>query len=329
MTLRLARVTLTQHRFELMACVMGALGVAAWAAAITLQLDALRVPTECIRAYALTDTGDVPADCEAAIRPFIGIMRQQGQEVFRLMGLLPFAVGVLASVPIVARELEARTAQTAWSLNGSRVTWLRRQVWPIAAIVLIVVALAAAAAEELARDDIAIGGSDLTLLGLHGLPVVARFLAAFGLGLVAGAIIPRAVPALVIAAVLCTALYLGVSYVQGAWIASQEPSIRPEEYDGRRWVHMGWAWMTPEGGPISDEAVSLLVPDDVESRDDGLEQAINTMEWLEVRGYRLASMGIPEADAVKGWFAYDLGLCAAVGAIGVAGAFVVVDRRRP
>jgi hypothetical protein len=75
------------------------------------------------------------------MRVWGGALAVDGEKLFMAMKILPFGVGLLAGVPIVARELEMRTAQTAWSLNGSRLRWLIRQVAPIGGVVALAIAV--------------------------------------------------------------------------------------------------------------------------------------------------------------------------------------------
>ena len=46
--------------------------------------------------------------------------------------LTPFAVGLFLGVPVVAREVEGRTAPIAWTLSRSRLRWLLQRVIPLA-----------------------------------------------------------------------------------------------------------------------------------------------------------------------------------------------------
>jgi hypothetical protein len=95
----------------------------------------------------------------------------------------------------------------------------------------------------------------------------------------------------------------------------------------RALVERAW-WLTPNGRLLSSEELSALVPDELERADVGLIQPFYSMDWLEERGYEVVPMGIPESQAVDGWYAYDLLLYSTAGVIGTVGAFVVVNRRR-
>jgi hypothetical protein len=132
-----AWVTLKQHRFELGAAVIAAITAGVIGILILIRLEALGVTQNCLETVQASQDGSgVPADCLAAVGRGQGILGDtfltgQGSISVSIMGALPFLLGLLGGVPIVSREIEARTAQTAWSLNPSRSRWLRRQVAPV------------------------------------------------------------------------------------------------------------------------------------------------------------------------------------------------------
>lgn len=328
MSIGFALVTLRLNRFEVISAVAISIAAGLGAIAIMAQLAGVAMPTEC-RTWLGPGWTEAPSGCQPIIERYQAILTPQGQDLFRVMGLFPFVVGILAAAPIVARELEAGTAHTAWSLFGSRVRWLGLQVWPVAASVTSAVAFAAITAELVAREMEVLGQAALPLLGLHGIPVLARLLAAFGIALFAGSIVARTLPALVIAAVCCAVLFLGVSQAQETWIRAQAPLPRMDG-ETRIWAYNGtWRWVAPDGRFLNDAEVSALVPDALEEADAELVQPVNTMEWLGERGYTSIPMGIPEAQAVGGWYPFDLLIHAAAGIGATVAAFVVVNRRRP
>jgi hypothetical protein len=328
MNLRLAGVTLRLHRFEIIAAVVAALAVGIGAAAILVQIDGVALPQGC-RSWLGRGMGDAPAECAPSFRRLVDIIILQGQELFRIMGLLPFAVGILVGVPIVGRELEAGTTHTAWSLDGSRSRWLGRRIWPVATVIAAVMVLVAILTDAVAAKDQAIGGSAMTILGLHGIPALARVLAAFGIGLLVGSMVGRTLPGLVISGLVCGLVFLSVGQAQSVWIAAQEPSARAVD-ETRRWTFNGqWRWLDPDGRVLSPEELSAIVPDELEQADVGLIQPFYSAEWLEPRGYRFVAMGIPESEAVSGWTGFEIILYAVAGIVAAGSAFVVVRRRAP
>jgi len=142
-----ARVTLRQHRFEVGAAALAALVLGVSALVVEYRLRALNVAPGCIDNWlARADGPDGAGACVGPMHAWGEILGVEGGLIFGAMKYLPFAVGLLGGVPIVARELEARTAQTAWSLSDSRLRWLIGQVAPIRVVLGVTVTFAALAA---------------------------------------------------------------------------------------------------------------------------------------------------------------------------------------
>jgi hypothetical protein len=121
-------------------------------------------------------------------------------------------VGLLGG--IVARELEARTAQTAWSLSGSRLRWLIGQVAPILVVLGVTVTFAALAAGLLEANRQAWGEFTFHYLEEYGPLIVFRAFCAFGIGLPIGGLLGRTLPAFVLGAALSLALVFAVENVR-------------------------------------------------------------------------------------------------------------------
>ena len=67
--------------------------------------------------------------------------------------LTPFALGLILGVPVVAREIEGRTAGIAWTLSRSRVRWLIQRVLPLAIFVIVLSAAVAIGSEFVTRTN--------------------------------------------------------------------------------------------------------------------------------------------------------------------------------
>jgi hypothetical protein len=337
-----ALVTLKQHRFEVGVAVVAAVVAGLIGLSIALRINALGVPKACLdAAVASQDGSGVTADCLAMVREGAGILGEtfltgEGTIALSIMGVLPFLLGLLGGVPIVAREIEARTAQTAWSLNGSRSRWLGRQVAPIAVVLGISMAFAAIVAIPVADASVAWGLGASSLIGLHGPLALVRAFAAFGIGLAVGALLGRALPAFVIGVALSFALLVGTGLARESWMRSLEPSaiaqISPEtgEFDTPpRAVTTGWGVLTPDGTLLSaargrELATAAGVPPAAEyDTQDG-----PALEWYAANGYTLVPVGLSDEVAL-GWSTYDGIIFGAVGLAGVLAALVAVRRTRP
>jgi hypothetical protein len=314
--------------------------VAVWALVTEFRLTALGVPDRCIDDWLITGPAG-RKDCVGAMREWgsilysgEGIFNGQGPLPLAAMPLLPFLVGLLGGVPLVARELEGRTAQTAWSLFPSRAAWLIRQLAPVALVLGVNVAFAAFAASPVAADRASWGWSASLDLGLQGPLVLIRAFAAFGIGLFAGALLGRALPAFVLGGALCFALLTASGFAKDAWRAGLGPVVIGETPpDGGeivvapRSITTGYEWRTPEGQQISfQEARRVATAAGVPPPKD--PQDVAAALWLDAHGYQPVIVGITDEMAL-GWGSYEAAIFGALGLISLPTAFWLVQRRRP
>lgn len=335
-------VTLKQHRFEVAVATLAAIVAGIIGISIILRIDALGVTRTCLdSAQASQDGSPVTADCMVLLARGSEIIGEtylsgEGTIAVSIMGVLPFLLGLLGGVPIVSRELETRTAQTAWSLNPSRLRWLLRQIAPVALLLGAAITFAALVAIPAAADWVRWdrgGWSDL--IGLHGPLVVVRAFGAFGIGLAVGAFFGRTLPAFIFAIALTLAILFGLGQARGAWLAGlpQEiigptsPNAGYQSEPGAK--PTGWGWMAPDGTFLAaDDARQLASEAGVPPPARNADQDVEGWMWLEGNGYFAVPLGVTDA-AAAGWAAYD-GL--AFGIIGVAalGATIsLVNCRRP
>ena len=217
------RVGLRLQRFELVAATIAVIALAISALIVRSRLDATGVSAECWATWF--NAGPFGAEaCTGPVQAFLGIRESEGGKVMAAMTLLPIAVGAFLGVGIVSREIEGGTASTVWALAGSRARWLVGRILPPLVIVLLLLTVLAVCAEVLwsgrqpwqpspSFDD----------AGFHGPVIVAKGLAAFGLALLAGAVMGRALPAMIVATVLAVGLFLGGQMALGAWLAGEAP----------------------------------------------------------------------------------------------------------
>jgi hypothetical protein len=336
MTLAAARVTLKQHRFEVGAGFLAALVAGISALVVVYRLNSLEVPFSCIDGWlGRADGPEGAGPCAALMRPWTSVLYEEGNRILEAMRVLPFAVGLLAGVPIVAHELEARTAQTAWSLEGSRVRWLVRQVAPILLVLGVAVGFAAVAIAILDTYKVASGDFAFFDLGLYGPLLVLRAFCAFGVGLMIGALLGRTLPASVLGAALALALALAVGAARDRWLwalpavpiatvsadRNAEPQMLP------RMLSTDWGYLTPDGRMISNEEGLALVPPEIAANDSPV-QPVASDEWLSGRGYTLLPLGVSDEMALA-WAPYEALIFGLVGSLSIATTIVVVDRRRP
>lgn len=332
MRLDAALVTLKQHRIELAIAATVALGFGIWAVLIEIRTGLVDVPPGCFEAWLATP--DQAGECADAVRSWGTILGEEGTKVIAAMAFVPFIVGLLGGVPIVAREIEARTAQTAWSLNGSRVSWLLRQLLPIAILLGATVAFLALATGLLEADRTIWGYSPVEDLGQYGLQLLPRAFGAFGLGLLVGALSGRTLPAFVLGAVLVVSLVFAMGLAHQAWLERVDPVVVGTSSGAGGGlapgaVATGVAWRSPEGGQVSTtEARARAHQAGIGSPALGNAEDAAAITWLMDHGYVELSLGITREMGLA-WGLYDAVGFGLLGLVCIGASTVVVQNKRP
>jgi hypothetical protein len=314
-----ALLPLKQHRFEVAAAALLAIVIGAAALWVRSKLLGLNVSQACFDAWMGTG-GEPGPQCADPVRSFLEINESEAGKIFAAMAVLPFAVGLLGGVTLVGRELEARTAQTAWGLAASRRRWFVRQVWPILVVIGVTVTFAAVAATllESARD--VFPSFPFEDFGLYGPLVVARAFAALGLGLLAGAVMGRTLPALIVGVVLS----IGILFVAGAarhsWMDTLPRVVLTQTSGGFvDALIMDQGWRTPTGTVITEmDAIALASP----------ATGTEPYQWLQDNGYEMVNLGI-SGESTRPWEPMEIAAFGALGLVLLGATVVVVDRRRP
>jgi hypothetical protein len=237
--------------------------------------------------------------------------------------LTPFALGLFLGVPVVAREIEGRTAGIAWTLSQSRIRWLIQRVLPLVVVAIVLSGAVGIGFEFVTRTnpfaDYASnpGFADYTARGVL-LPV--RALVVLLLAVAVGAMVPRQLPALLLAIAVTAAIFIGLTIGMDTWMTAEAEPI-----------------------PIVDEATFGNGPRifDVAYREDATGKVITMNDFYNrygdvalpdgeqnPPGFTQVAIGIP-GDQYWTWAGRE---AAAYGALAVAGgglAAVVVRRRRP
>lgn len=341
MTARLSVVILKQYRFELGFALLATVLATALGLSIHFRVDALGVPPGCPEQVRASEDG---SDLEPECARLVGVgseilgeyyLNSGGTVQASIMGLLPFVVGLIAGLPLIARELEDRTAQTAWWLNPSRGRWLRQRMAPVVLTLGIATGAAAVVASMVADDWLRWYGPEQSrILGTHGLLVVVRAFAAFGVGLAAGAWLGRTFPAFLASVALLFLLMVGALQLRDAYLAQLPLEPLWERGATGEWESIGGvpqavAWGGPNGEILAPAQARQL------ATDSGVPPAApnepyDTLaeEWLHQHGYAEISLGTTDRAAAS-WGVLDGLLFATVGGTIVAATFFVVGRRRP
>lgn len=320
-----ARVLVKPYRFEIGVAAIAALIVGVAALIVTFRLESIPMPAGCFEAWLQAPGGIFAPDCEHATFLWESIDANEASVVFSVLLFVPFIVGLVAGVPIVARELEMGTAQTAWFLWPSRTRWLGRKLVPVLALLAVAVGFAALASALLEETQPWV---DVLHSTSQGPIIVARALAAFGVGLLAGALLGRSLPAFLIAAVALGVLGWAAETARFAWLFDHRVVIGSGDAPINSGYSFGYAWRSPAGeiAPWSDETMSRLVPPEAqvytEDPDAGPEA------WLRAHGYEFLMLGVTD-EIVTGWVPLELAGMSLIGLVGIGGTAFAVNRRRP
>lgn len=306
------RLPLKQHRFEVGAAALAALLVGVSALVVAYRLNSVEMPAGCFDAW-LHGAAESIAGCVGPTQVWASINENEAGKVFAAMAILPFAVGLLGGVPLVARELESRTAQTAWFLWGSRLRWLARQLLPVIVLLGALTTFAAFAMEPLEATQ---RGTSVTHIGLHGPIVIAGAFAALGIGLLVGAVVGRTLPAFIVGVLLCFVVTLPAVELRLGWLDERKTVIGPMQASG---YSFGLLMRAPDGALITlDDAFSRVPPGEEENLD----------QWLSDHGYEFVQLGVTD-ETIRAWTPYEVAGLGLVGLAAIAATSLVVSRRRP
>lgn len=302
-------------RFELVAMALASVLLASLALLLAVQIGSLGDVRPCLQ---LQDAGQMTADspCVGAVDSFMRLRSGVGRLVMNLFGILPFVVGAFIGVPVVGREIEGGTAPLAWALAGSRRRWLWQRMLRLGPVVIFLLLPAALASDVLESrlEPLLDPSASFVDWGSRGFPLVAYGIAATAIGIAAGAIVGRTLPALIVAGFICLLIQLGSHPVlrralafqavpaqpAGAFTARADLLVRTQAFDG-------------SGKPIEDLAAWIATHQAEEHAGNGAR----VVQYV-IPGGRYLEVEVIESGVVL--------LGAAVIA---AGSLVVVQRRRP
>jgi hypothetical protein len=268
MLLRL-RLTLQQHRFEVLASVVLCLGVAIAVVIEALRLNSVMVPAGCdLTAYSGPDSS-VSAACREASTAWMSI--RDGFEM-NLLAPLPqvmlFVVGLLLGAPLVAREIENGTAPLSWALAGSRRRWLAPRMLTMVALIVPLMLVVGLASDFLvsATSRGLNPWADFNSFTSRDVLLVFWGIAAFAGTVALGTLLGRTLPAILLAMVVCL-------FVRGSWDAVMNRTVLP---------------------PLSQ---ALSAPAEIES---GLT---GNVDWSSLVVYQdMYKDGVPWSGDVNAWF---------------------------
>ncbi|HEX8348125.1 MAG TPA: ABC transporter permease subunit [Actinoplanes sp.] len=196
-----------QHRTEVLALAIG-LGVVAVALLVLGRPMHALFPLGSGRCVTLPDQA-----CRSALA---SLQEDYGYSTIVLISLnvAPYAIGGFLGAPLLARELEGGTWQLAWTQAVPRRRWLVVKVVVLGTISLLLAAGLSAVIAWYRRPLDLLGGFDITGFDLTGITPMAYTLFALALGVAAGAVLRRSLPAAAAAFVF----FVTVRFTVAGWI---------------------------------------------------------------------------------------------------------------
>ncbi len=254
---RLVWVTWRQHRVALagVAALLGGLG-------LYLLIMGLRIRSGYASVTSCHPAGS--AACELTRSLVTSDYYPTAQTMTGFLQVVPALVGVFVGGPVLARELETGTFRFAWTQGCGRLRWVVVKL----ALLAVTVTVAAETFSLLfswyfqpwfAQDlD---GGLAPQLFDLRGIDFAAWTLLAFALGVAAGALIRRTVPAMAVALAAWTGLFFGTfmflrKHYQAPLVAGSAKANTPSFANNWSWAQ----WYTgPNGKPVSQQTIRAVM----------------------------------------------------------------------
>jgi len=248
---RMAWVTWRQHRAALgsVAAFLGAFAVYLWLTGLQMH------HAEAVYCH--------PAGSVGCAVNFTGRYGETAIIVSITLQAVPALIGAFAGAPVLARELETGTFRYAWTQGIGRLRWTAGKLVPLAVAVTAVAGAFTVLIAWYNQPWVAAGyvtPFSARVFDLLGVAFAAWTLAAFAIGVLAGMLIRRAVPA--IAASL--AAYAGLAFATALWL--REHYITPlvthnPNLPGSAWIISHW-YTGRNGKPLSQAAISQILQAD-------------------------------------------------------------------
>jgi hypothetical protein len=267
--------------------------------------------------------------CQHVMEQFNGLY-DLGTKLLDVGFGVPFGMGLVLGVPLVAREIDHGTADMAWTLSRSRLRWLAPRIAFVALVVIGLVGVIAIASDVVAQaiqpgSNLA---ADFTWYGRRGGLLVMRGLLALCIGLAIGAIFGRQLPALLVAIFVSIAIFTAVSLGMDRWLETDAVAT-PYGVEVAGGRVLGDRVELPGGKLVSfadldpDEGYNIGIgPDGIiytSFDENGIgSQPIGRAVSLIVPGNHYPAFVLRESGVLGGLALLAGGL-----------AFLVVDRRRP
>lgn len=282
---RMAWVTWRQHRSALIgvAVVLGALALYLWIVGRQLH-HAYGAAVACRPA-------SLPA-CADLVHNFNGIGDFLTNGL--VLQLVPGLIGAFVGAPVLAREFEAGTFRFAWTQGFGRWRWTLAKLVGLGVVVVAAAGAISVLASWYYQPYFAAGNGSLSLtelnslsprlFDLRGFAFAAWTLTAFAIGALAGTLIRRVVPAIVVT----LAAYAGLAVAAGGYLRQHylTPLVtNSTNVPGSAWI-LSQHWTTNGGRPVSQSVIDqVLTAAPSQVGKGGTPKASITMQYLAQHGY--------------------------------------------
>ena len=198
------RLTWRQFRTSAVVALVALLAVAAFAALTGPDLAHLYATTMA----ACRPTGDCSAAAEAFLHNGEGLRATFGT----LITVVPALIGVFWGAPLIAREIEAGTFPLVWTQSVTRTRWLVVKLAVIGLAGMLVAGLLSLVVTRWARPLDRAAAAAYDTFGQRDLAPVGYAALAFALGVAAGMLIRRTVPAMAVTLFVFVVVRVCVAY---------------------------------------------------------------------------------------------------------------------
>ena len=318
---RAIRLALAMQRLELWLLLGATVVVVIAALGIAWQTRVVRdEQLACHRQAPSAEEGDVTSPCQAHDLKLDPLQAAAGVAKVGVIGV-PIMMAVFLGVPIVARELEGRTAHLTWSLSRSRRRWLMQRAGPPLAVVAVASVAVGVAGDVLTHAAPWVEGSDPGFEDWwsRGPQVAVRAAAVFGIALAVGALLGGQLRAGLDTGGATLALFMAAYFAVDGWMeAAAEPTpIAPTTIVSGK-IYGGGLQNTATGELVSDEEANVAGLWDEDQLDENGIPRGYTMYFLMVPSHRYGEFVLREA-----------GLFGAAAVATLAIGVLVTQRRRP
>ncbi|NEA29515.1 ABC transporter permease subunit [Actinomadura bangladeshensis] len=157
--------------------------------------------------------------CERFARTFFTDHQVEYGALIAIVTALPALIGIFWGAPLIARELEGGTHRLVWNQSITRTRWLAVKLGLVGLAAMAAAAIAVRAADWWAGplDDAVTDRFPRiapVAFGVHGIVPIAYAAFAFALGVAAGVLTRRTLPAMAIT----LAVFVGVQVAMPLWI---------------------------------------------------------------------------------------------------------------